>query len=546
MHAPFYLDDFSSITENPWIMSADWPEIWAMYKYRIVGYTSFALNAQYLDGSPFSFRIVNILIHCVNASLVYFLVNALLKAESKNNHRNTFWIATAAALIFALHPLHTGAVTYIVQRLASLATMFFLFSVLMYLLGRLHRNPLLIVLSLISCVLAILTKQNTITLIPVLVLCELLVIRNISVKWLILTVVGTILAGLFALLTLYLVGFDIAWLDAASRETKEITRFGYFYIQLAVIGHYLSLFVWPDSLMLNYGLTLEHWKQQYNFLWGAFHLSALVIAVAVSRRYPVAAFSIFFFYVTHSVESAFIPIRDVIFEHRAYLPNVGLLLLLATLYHQRFSSAPLFTKRSLAGLLVVVVGTLSYLTHQRNTQWADPKALYRAEIEKNGGFWRSRSSLASINITEGNIEEAYRLLDIENYPASVHPAMIVNALNVLLRLEKIQQAKELQAKTTGPILSSHYRYKIKFYSLSGQLFTKTNELDRALEYFDKALALKPDYIEVLGNKGIALALIGQYEHARTTFRKALMIKPNSDKLKRNLQAVDTLEEQRRN
>src|SRR5262249_51281659 len=125
--------------------------------------------------------LLNLLIHIANAFLVYILVLLLFKTpkmqSSSSGPDRSFWIALSAAFLFVAHPVQTEAVTYIVQRLASFATLFYLLPVVLYLKWRLapseaKARSLWYVGALLSTVLAMKTKEITFTLPFMLLLVE--------------------------------------------------------------------------------------------------------------------------------------------------------------------------------------------------------------------------------------------------------------------------------------------------------------------------------------------------------------------------------------
>ena len=139
--APFYLDDFSSIAENRAILQADWPLVWAQYASRIVGYASFAINVSLLDSSPESLRIINIFIHTLVALTIFIVSRSILTTTHEpTEQKSLIIIAALSAVFFAIHPLNTAAVTYIVQRLASLAALFYLFALYSYIQSRITKS----------------------------------------------------------------------------------------------------------------------------------------------------------------------------------------------------------------------------------------------------------------------------------------------------------------------------------------------------------------------------------------------------------------------
>src|SRR3972149_9831627 len=137
--SPFHFDDVPNITENNKIRSLF--NFFSFSGTRYIGELSFALNYYFGELEVFGYHLVNIIIHITNGILVWWLVNLIFKTPVMRraviSPQSGSLIALTASLIFVSHPIQTQAVTYIVQRLASLATLFYLLSVVLFLKWRL-------------------------------------------------------------------------------------------------------------------------------------------------------------------------------------------------------------------------------------------------------------------------------------------------------------------------------------------------------------------------------------------------------------------------
>ncbi|MEE8573991.1 MAG: hypothetical protein V3T30_01145, partial [Thermodesulfobacteriota bacterium] len=179
---PFYLDDGDNIRNNPAI--ADISMFLDISGTRYVTYLSFALNYVVSGFSTFGYRLTNVVIHVVNALLVYKFVLLLTRtpvmreASAKiNRDKFTFNVALLSGLLFLVHPLQTQAVSYITQRFASLATLFYLLSAVLYIKARLPESKgrtiyIFYILSILSAVLAMKTKEISFTLPVVIIFIE--------------------------------------------------------------------------------------------------------------------------------------------------------------------------------------------------------------------------------------------------------------------------------------------------------------------------------------------------------------------------------------
>ena len=360
--AGFYFDSLKGIQDNIHIRSPlNLRSLWQHYPIRFFTYLSFALNYHFGKLEVFGYHVVNVTIHVLNGFLVWGLAYLTLKtpamAGAGGLARHKEWIALASALLFVAHPIQTQAVTYIVQRYTSLATLFYLLSLVMYLQARLlnqrretsgpRRVPsgLCYLVALLSAVLAMITKEISFTLPVILVLYELLfwgsfLRKSRAVDW-------KRLAGLVPFLgTLAIIpwallreadkspGDMIGGLGALSQETEAISRGDYLLTQFRVLVTYLRLLFLPVNQNLDYDYPISRsfdFPVVFSLLLLSLILGMAVYLLSLSRQpgrsgLRVLAFGVFWFFITLSVESSVIPIRDVIYEHRLYLPSVGVVL----------------------------------------------------------------------------------------------------------------------------------------------------------------------------------------------------------------------------
>ncbi len=193
--SPFQWDEEDFLVQNPIVRDLDYfaspskakgidPDYEIFLRTRYVGYLTFALNYQIHGFDVPGYHIVNVTLHILNAVLVYLLVQLtfqtpFLKGTSFRSHSRP--IALFSALLFVSHPVQTEAVTYIFQRHASFVTLFYIGSLICYILWRLEgerkerskwRRVSLYGLSLLSCLLAMKTKENAFTLPIILFLYE--------------------------------------------------------------------------------------------------------------------------------------------------------------------------------------------------------------------------------------------------------------------------------------------------------------------------------------------------------------------------------------
>ncbi|MFN5346649.1 MAG: hypothetical protein ACK5B3_05435, partial [Bacteroidota bacterium] len=176
----FQFDDKHNILDNEAIRSlTNIKQMWDINHSRFLAFYSFAINFHYGQYNVWGYHFVNMLIHVINATLVFWIVRLVFKSPSLKDHslaQHQSSIALITALLFVSHPLATGAVTYIVQRMASMVAMFYFLSIALYMKGRLNNGKSAYVYfagALTSFLLAILTKENAYTIPFAIILIEI-------------------------------------------------------------------------------------------------------------------------------------------------------------------------------------------------------------------------------------------------------------------------------------------------------------------------------------------------------------------------------------
>ncbi len=396
---------------------------------------TFSLNRLVHSEAVAGFHAVNLAIHLASAVCIYYLVLLSITAIkssfklSGNDEQHSFlqsFIPFATAALFVCHPVQTQAVTYIAQRYTSLATCFYLASMLSYLQARLRRTGTGAWFwggtSLVMALMAMMSKEIAFTLPLMLVVLELALFRGRLLKNPIFLLLG---AGLLLIIPLQLLrlsemnglGDMLQGLQRASAEVQYISRSDYSLTQLRVIATYLRLMILPVSQNLDYDYPIYHSIAAPQVLASLFlHLSlagaALFLAIRSQRRLRdgdltsgttmrLAALGIVWFYLALAVESSVIPIRDVINEHRLYLPSGGFLLFLTSLLGYPAALRAGYRKAVWTFVvlccLVLTAGTIArnWVWKSEISLWQDvqAKSPNKARAHYNAGFHYAKWSM---------------------------------------------------------------------------------------------------------------------------------------------------------
>lgn len=404
---PFYLDDFDSIVNNDVITSLSWQAIDAKYPMRELAYFSFALNYSNHADAVFGYHLVNLCLHLLMGLGVFLLARKCTDFIQLQPSESTM-LAFCAMTLFLIAPLNTQAVTYVVQRIAILSALFYVFALVFYLFARTRRysiTSLVFYFCALLCFIAGLhAKQNIVTLpISILVMEYWLIRRSPNVLLKSLPVMTFFLGAL--VLTDVLMGSKVIdFLDQVTKEAGRINRWEYFTHQLSALWIYLYKFFVPYPLLLEYGSTPKSWQDYSTWLSAFGHMTALFTIFLYRFRAPLLTSLGLLFYITHSVESSVIPISDLMFEHRAYLPNVFVSVFASFLFVAVWRK----NKLIMGGLGLSIVLLFSVLTYKRNLLWGEPIEFYRNELTHTADNSRAYGAVGLLYAEAGNYRKAQR------------------------------------------------------------------------------------------------------------------------------------------
>ncbi len=558
-HVPFVFDDASSIVDNNVVHDVgNFLFNSAGYSYnpnRFIGYLTFALNYTWGGFDVTGYHIVNLAIHIINALLVYGLVvltfkTPLMKGSSLAPRSRILAFFTAA--LFTVHPVQTESVTYIVQRLASLAALFYSASLCSYIRFRLiqesaegpgWRGYVLYGISLVSAVLAMKTKEIAFTLPLIVVMYEWFFFGRGDMRRRVLWALPLLATAAVIPLSMLNVGKPLGEvLSDVSQVTvvqSSLSRWEYLITEFRVIVTYIRLLFLPVGQNLDYDYPQYHslFEPQVAFSFLCL-LGLFVLAIVLLRKAQrggeaslrLISFGILWFFVTLSVESSIIPIIDVIFEHRLYLPSVGFFMAVVTVVFL------LMRKKVVKGgvpavtaALTAVVVVLAGAAYARNTVWGSQKTIWEDVVAKSPLKARPHNNLGPIYFDEGKYDRA-----IEQY-------------EIALRLEP--------------------DYDLAHNNL-GNAYRMKGWTDKAIEQYEIALNLNPQFIDAHNNLGLALLRTGHreegikeintayaithyntgndylswgfFDDAITEFQAALRLRPDYDEAKKNIAIAEAM------
>jgi len=365
-HASFHFDDTPSIVENYTIRNLNnVPGM--LINNRGIATATFAINYAIGGLNVVGYHIVNLAIHITNSILVYFLIFLTL-ARIESLRGNAKKIALYTALLFAAHPIQTQAVTYVVQRMETLASMFMLIGLLLLIKGaetsKTSARVLLYGAVAASYWLGFYSKEIAITLPAVLFLYDYCFLsgggnQKVTAR---LPLYLVLIAMLAFFATRTLTGLQETPGGSAGFNVQSITAKEYMLTQFNVLIYYITLLFVPINQNLDYDFPVSKGLFEVPLVKEGTVLNipipppivSLIILMVIigfaiylfthyssriTHHGRLIAFFILWFFIILSPTSSFIPIIDVIFEHRLYLASAGFFLLFSLGFDRIFEYA---------------------------------------------------------------------------------------------------------------------------------------------------------------------------------------------------------------
>jgi protein O-mannosyl-transferase len=539
-NAPFLFDDVSNITENPHMRLTDINiqslknaafsrPSWA----RPIPNISFALN-YYLDQyHVVGYHAVNIAIHIINGILVYLLALFTFRLLGLSPFKIRV-MSLFASLIFIAHPINTQSVTYLVQRMNSMAALFYLLSLILYIKARLSKirwkRWALFLCVALSAILAMGSKQIAATLPFIIIVYECYFFQDLTgclrkknIAYIILP-----LAVLVALTLIYL-GENPINRILAGYSRRDFTLVERLLTQPRVVIFYISLILLPLPSRMN---LIHHVDTSHSLIEPITTLISLVIIAALiylsihgARRKRLISFAIAWFFISLAIESSFIGL-EMIFEHRLYLPMVAICLMVPyILFTYRLNKATIT-------VAVIMVMLLGYATYTRNTTWKDAVTLWSDVVKKNPVSHRGYNNLGMALTDNRRFKEA-----IDNFRLALkikpdYAETYNNLGNTFMRQGFTDKAINVYSHA----LTINRSYK-KTYNNLGLALASQGRFDEAIDNYLKTISLKYDYEDAHNNLAIALAEKGKFEEAIKQFREAIKIHPTYENAHYNLSLV---------
>jgi len=545
--------------------------------YRPIANLTLALNWFHGRDNVEGYHVINLIIHLINAFLLFFIIKTLLSTSRQQGkyHLRAHDIALLTAILWAANPIQTQAVTYIIQRMTSMAALFYLGGLCCFIQGRQATTKAKRFAWFFGCLtsyfFAVGSKENA-ALMPLAIgLIEIIFYQDLNqLKKNKRFIWATVLSGLIVFIIGFIMfaifkGNPFDYFQRAYAD-RPFTLSQRLLTEPRVLILYLSQLFYPtpDRFSLVYDIEVST---------GVFHpwttlpaigiVAGLIgISILQASKRPLLAFGILFFFLNHIIEATVFPL-EIAFDHRNYLPSLFLfmapvagLVELISNYHNR--NKPIALALSAATIFLIVM--LGIGTYTRNMVWQTQRSLWQDVALKNPGLARPLQNLAGIYNQAGQPERALELysraLSLNDpKPRRSHILSLNNIGNIYFKLGLYENAIQAFSKVLemddeyerarfnlalvlvtsnrleealqqAVILLEHDNGHPKFLNLKGHILIKLNRPQEALRCFRDALRSSPNNRNALLNLGVGYKDIGDHKKADWLLRWAAQLYSN--------------------
>ncbi|WP_146093185.1 hypothetical protein [Xanthomonas sp. CFBP 7698] len=481
LNGPFLMDDGRHLA-----LIQSWQkgqiDLWAVVAgndnwlfHRSLAMLTLAANVAFGGDTSFSLKLGNLLLHLICSCIAYATLKRML-ALDKILCKNFNLFSVLICAIWLLHPLNVSTVLYIVQRMSQIATIFPLLGVWLYisirnrmLAGRIsEKNAAWILLLGIPFLtfLGVQGKQSAIVLIGLCLVIELGWYQHPK-QWG--TTLRLLYASLLLLPLLIIIGLLVwkwqslhsAMLEWGMTPTERLLsqpRALWEYCRMLLIPYSPAMGIYNDDFKISHSLI-----DPITTLWGLFGLIATSLAaISARKKIPGIFVGWFWFLVAHSVEASIVPI-ELYYEHRNYLPQFGLWLMIVSLIVAALQALNRYGVRVRAiGWLISVgfIAVISAQTFSRALVWRTSLGISASAIDKHPDSTRASVAFGFAAMQAGLVKDTYevfqRLAENPNRSISSVGKMELTVLNCSIHQDSdptlLLSAANRHPRTLDPVM----------------------------------------------------------------------------------------------
>ena len=529
---PILFDDYATLVENMSIRSLTAfetllsPPTNPGLGWRPFANITFALSYAISGLNPWAHHLFSIIIHICSASVLFVVVKKTLQTKSLEVKfgQDSILISGFIALLWALHPIQTQTITYISQRTEALMGLMYLLTIYGFIRGIQTQKVGWYSLSLISCVLGVLSKEVIVTA-PVLVL---LYDRTffagsfkgaLKVRWkYYIALASSWIPFLILVKTIQrqAVGFGIgvSWFTYSLTECKALIT-------------YLRLSLWPHPLIFDRGTNFLYTISEA-FPYALVLLALLSLTIYALIKKPVLGFVCACFFIILSPTSSFVPVAEVpIAENRIYLPLAAVMSLLVLGIYTYLG------KKILRIICTVLITTFLVTSHIRNRDYSSSISIWTDAVKKEPNNPRALNDLGYLLLNDPSHKAEAEHYFQEALRQKPHYS---DALTNLGMLYAVDPAKIDQANNNYLEAIKYSPKNAEAHSCYANLIAKIpGKKAEAIEHLLIAINLKPYSAEFHNNYAAILANDpSKQKEALDEYKKAIQLNPNYAQAHNNL------------
>ncbi len=527
----------------------------------------FAINYYFSKDSVFGYHLTNTIIHIFTSIGVFSLSFLLLQHSAYPSKRHeAYYFALVAAIFFALSPMATQAVTYIIGRSSSLATLFYLISFLLFFMGKQKSagNPIVFFLfALVFFIIGLGIKEILIT-VPAIAIFSIYFFSSVPAYKLIKKKLPFILVLIFLIYGYMLFRAGWHWdiekllsvpdvgssVFSAHEETNP--RIRYLITQINIIPyHYLRLLFFPFNQNLDPDFPYNIPFFSFGSLAASFCIIVLLLIALCRRRNSVLSLMICWFFITLAPTSSIVPLADAAIEHRMYLPSVGFFIVIALLI------GAFCIKKNRIPLLILILLFFFTTTLTRNRIWLDDYTLwsdaalkspeksrphnnlggaifsdlkdfktaiihYKKAISLDPNYFGAHKNLASAYFEAGMIDEAIRKFEHVYFLDEKSRPLVCGFLgDSYITKGNLKKAEKYFIEAIRFSPQESYNYK-----RLGTIYKNSHEWNKAKDAYSKGLIIDPRNHLIIFYLAETYMLNKEYEKAEKLYLKTLGLRPD--------------------
>ncbi|MEP5339038.1 MAG: tetratricopeptide repeat protein [Algibacter sp.] len=507
-------DDDTVIFQNTLIKNFKFSDIFQLFKQGVGGnyhpltVISFILNYKLSGESPFSYHLINLILHLINTGLVFLFIKKLTNSNFK--------ISLVTALFFGIHPMHVESIAWVVERKDVLFTCFYLSSILFYLSYNKTKSLKDYFLFTLLGIFSLLSKPAAVTLPVILIAIDYFQNNTISLK------------NVINKLPLFICSFLLGITTILVQKDYAIGELGEFSILERISYGCYALTNYIIKGIIPYGFSVMHPYPQSTTIWAIKLITAtifvavilfFIIKKRITNKYIVFG-SVFFVANLILVLQFFSIGRAITSERYTYLPYIGLFFIIGYAWDYALKKRKLYNTATTAFLISLAI-YCSFSTWHQSKIWKSSETLWSKAIEEYPNDWYAYIGRGNFYSNNNELKKS-----IKDYSQAIsfNPNNFQNYFNRGDSYKKLNQhQKAIADYNTAIEINPNYA---KAYINRGQFLYELQKFDEALSDFNKAIQLDQTIPQAYINRGNIHLVKNNYKDALKDYTKSISLNDN--------------------